>query len=264
MKITKPTKKYVEKLRLILSIYQDGTGQLAHKGGNSLPGWRDFERAVALAFEGIAQESKAIFDVLLPTPRTNSFIGISCKMRRELKYPTRENIEVPLELSNSAGKFWDVLIEKHNLTRQTYKQHPQTVGQVLISIVESWHQNASTQMDRKIDLSKSYHLVLLWNKRGYYQLFQFALKLPAYQTLFWHFPPGRDGKPGRHLRGEDKQGKLIEWYGESGGQLKYYPRVSQAIWKSEPFQLEPLPDNTPNGILSKVKTYFPKQWASID
>ena len=58
-----PTKGQIERLRLILSIYQDGTGQLVFEPEKSLPGWRDFERSVALAFDGIAQESKAILSV---------------------------------------------------------------------------------------------------------------------------------------------------------------------------------------------------------
>jgi hypothetical protein len=61
-----PTKAQIEKLRLILSTFQDGTGQLVFEPGKSLPGWRDFERSVALAFDGVEQESKAIFDVLIP------------------------------------------------------------------------------------------------------------------------------------------------------------------------------------------------------
>ncbi len=51
----------------------------------SLPGWRDFERSVALAFDGVAQESKAIFDVLVPLPtQAGISYGISCKMRETL------------------------------------------------------------------------------------------------------------------------------------------------------------------------------------
>jgi hypothetical protein len=44
-----PTAGKIEKLRLILSTFQDGTGQLVFETGRSLPGWRDFERAAALA-----------------------------------------------------------------------------------------------------------------------------------------------------------------------------------------------------------------------
>src|SRR5690348_17258987 len=60
-----PTPPQIEKLRLILSTYQDGTGMLISNGRN-LPGWRDFERAVAIAFNGKAQESKHVFDVIVP------------------------------------------------------------------------------------------------------------------------------------------------------------------------------------------------------
>jgi hypothetical protein len=104
-----PTKGQIEKLRLILSTYQDGTGQLVFEPGKSLPGWRDFERSVALAFDGLAQESKAIFDVLVPIsqdPEMN--FGISCKMRETLR--TVESAgRVTAEVSNSSGKFWNAL-----------------------------------------------------------------------------------------------------------------------------------------------------------
>jgi len=256
------TLSQVEKVRLILSTYQDGTGQLTLKTGRTLPGWRDFERAVALALGGIGQENKAIFDVLTPKLGRNAFIGISCKMRRELKYP-KPNVIVPLELSDSSSKFWDALTQEYNLTRQTYKQQPDKVALAIFSIVSGWHKNASAQMGIKILLEGSFYLSLLWNNKGYYQLFQFPLDLPNPKNLHWHFPPDRNGYPGRHLRGEDDQGKLFEWYGEFGGQLKYYPRVSQAIWKSEPFQLEPLPPNIPDGILSKAQNYFRSQWATV-
>ncbi len=49
------------------------------------PGWRDFERAVAAAFGGKAQESKYIFDVIIPQlDQADLQVGISCKMRGEL------------------------------------------------------------------------------------------------------------------------------------------------------------------------------------
>lgn len=76
-----PTPSELEKLRLILSTYQDGTGQYRDKNDpeRTIPGWKDFERATAFAFGGYAQENKAIFDVVFPES-TNSKIsyGISC------------------------------------------------------------------------------------------------------------------------------------------------------------------------------------------
>src|SRR5579859_6855404 len=63
-----PTPREFEKFRLLLSTFQDGSGMLAIRGGKTLPGWRDFERAVAAAFEGENQENKFIFDVLISDP----------------------------------------------------------------------------------------------------------------------------------------------------------------------------------------------------
>ena len=104
-----PTRRELEKLRLILSTYQDGTGMQQDKKqkGRTLPGWRDFERAVALAFGGIAPENKAVFDVILTdSGRPEVKYGLSCKMRSELDRIDRDG-RVTIELSNSYGKFWD-------------------------------------------------------------------------------------------------------------------------------------------------------------
>ncbi len=59
-------------------------------------------------------------------------------------------------------------------------------------------------------------------------------------------------------------GKLFEWYGGSGGQLKYYPLTGWAIWKSEPFMLEPLKlRDEEAGIAAKAAAYFPTQWKAV-
>lgn len=100
-----PTKSQIEKLRLVLSTYQDGTGQLIFESDKSLPGWRDFERSVAFVFRGGAQESKAIFDVLVPIEsESETCYGISCKMRETLQIINKTG-RVTVEVSNSAGKF---------------------------------------------------------------------------------------------------------------------------------------------------------------
>jgi hypothetical protein len=162
-----PNWSELEKFRLMLSTYQDGGGQLILKNGQSLPGWRDFERAVAAAFGGAPQENKFIFDVLFPDTRQPEIqSGISCKMRRTL------------------------------------------------------------------DLDRSCYLALSWNPQGEYQLFQFGLNLPAGQEIVWDFPevqkPNSQAAIGKRLRGRDQSGVIFEWYGESGGQLKYYPQAEGA------------------------------------
>jgi len=250
-----PTSQEIERLRLILSTFQDGTGQLIQKNGPTLPGWRDFERSVALAFNGTAQESKSIFDVLISNPSGGKY-GISCKMRGTLNDISRTG-RVTIELSNSAGKFWQAL-NNLKITQDNYKQYPEQVGKTLVELIGSWHQLVSISNRGSIDLSKSYYLVLSWNRVGEYQLHQFSLELPS--NIVWTFPLGE-----ARLVGTDTTGKLFEWYGESGGQLKYYPLSDMAIWISEKFRLEPLPSSdNPYGLLAKASSYFPDLWARVN
>lgn len=253
-----PTAREVERLRLLLSTYQDGTGMHALEDGITLPGWRDFERAVALAFGGVAQESKAIFDVLIPlVGEPHVRYGLSCKMRGELNKIARV-ARVSVELSNSAKKFWSHLGTK-GINQSNYRDRPAEVGAALIELVESWHHAVSVERGGGINLSKSSYLVLSWNPAGNYQLHQFPLALPDPFNLRWHFPAGRGGGSGERLAADDGSGVIFEWYGESGGQLKYYPPAAAATWTSEIFQLEPLGDAA-YGIVKKAEVYFPQKW----
>lgn len=251
-----PTSQELEKLRLVLSTYQDGTGQLVFKNNVFLPGWRDFERSVALVFNGQAQESKAIFDVLLSDSEQSGLnYGLSCKMRETLSYLDRTN-RVTIEVSNSAGKFWGAL-RAHGLNEENYESNPEQAGKAIIELVESWHNTVSIANGGNVDLTGSYYLALQWDKKsGYYQLFQLPLNLPDYRTLRWRVIS-------RRLIAIDSEGVLFEWYGLSGGQLKYYPFTNKAIWKSERFKLEGLPENEVGyGILRKVAEYFPDLWTA--
>lgn len=135
-----PTKKEFERFRLILSTYQDGSGQQAAEDEKTLPGWRDFERSVALAFGGISQESKFIFDVLIADPkRKDVYFGISCKMRRTLN-DTKRTGRVTLELSNSSGTFWERLGQQ-DINQQNYKSKPFEVAQALLTQEREWHES---------------------------------------------------------------------------------------------------------------------------
>jgi len=264
-----PTPGEVEKIRLLLSTYQDGSGQLVVKGNRTLPGWRDFERTIAAVFNGLPQENKSVFDVLVPDHENPELsIGISCKMRCMLDEVKRIG-RVSLELSNSAGKFWRE-IESFGLNQQKYKKDPQQVGKALILLVKRWHNEVSIESGGLVDLNKSYYLVLSWNQAGSYQLFKFNLSFPDPEELEWDFPAvkGKSGSDisGRRLRGMDNSGALFEWYGESGGQLKYYPTIEAALWKSDVFRLEPISESMLNLNLSMVKAqrYFPNQWAAVN
>jgi len=251
-----PTPEELERLRLVLSTYQDGSGMLK-VGSITLPGWRDFERSTAVTFDGIAQESKAIFDVLIPNPDVaNVNFGVSCKMRREFERIVRTG-RASLELSNSAGKFWTEL-GKLGLNLTNYKTKPKEVGAALLGLIHRWHEEVDLSRGGLVDVGRSFYLSLMWSLRGNYQLHQFSLELPDPSTLTWSFP-SRGDTAGKLLRGADASGSVIEWYGESGGQLKYYPLVTDAIWESPIFQLEPLAQGE-YGVLTKARSYFGDKW----
>lgn len=246
-----PNPAEIERFRLILSTYQDGSGMLK-KGNTTIPGWRDYERSVAAAFEGKALESKWIYDIVLSDPERDVQYGVSCKMRGTLRDAERRG-RVTIELSNASGEFWDS-IKARGITQEDYDSHPNIVGETIIEAVEGWHASVGIDNDGFIDNSMSFFLVLQWDRRsGRYQLFQYPIDLPEPTSLSWRVD-------GRRLIGRDDTGVLLEWYGFSGGQLKYYPLVQSASWQSHVFQLEPLPDHIEYGLQHKAASYYPKLW----
>ena len=283
-----PTSEQVERLRLILSTYQDGTGMLSPKPKKSgkrkkltdnietvedrnLPGWRDFERAVAAAFDGKVQESKHVFDVIVPSKDNEESYGISCKMLGELSKSIDKTNRagrfqkgrVSTEMANAAKSFWS-RIKARGIDESTFRENPTESGIALVDLVTTWHNAASLE---GINLSKSFYLVLEWDGVGKaYQLFQYSLQLPDPRNLKWHFPfvtgKGGEQKQALRLSGDDEFGTIFDWYSGSGGQLKYYPLTEDALWYSEKFQLEPLPksEDLKYGILAKAKAYFPDKW----
>lgn len=252
-----PTKSEIEKLRLILSTYQDGTGMLMRKNGTTLPGWRDFERSVAVAFNGRALESKYIYDVLLPDPhKLNNYFGVSCKMRGMLSF-VENHQRVTIELSNAAGEFWGIL-KPLGINQQNYQYHASEAGKAIIECVEGWHNAAGVENGGRIETKKSFFLILQYHPRtGVYQLFHYPILMPDPKKIEWNVE-------GRRLFGKQDGEVIVEWYGFSGGQLKYYPHVATALWVSDRFRLEPLPKTIGDGMINKVKEYFPEKWAEIE
>ncbi len=251
-----PTDGEMEQLRLLLSTFQDGSGQLTVREG-TLPGWRDFERTVAEIAGGKAPEDKGVFDVLVPDAELpTQYVGLSGKMRMELRRVDRDG-RVTIELSNSARKMWDALGES-GITMADYTSRATEVGPALINLVKSWHLAASMYEAIPVSLDRSSYLALMWNKTtGQYQLFQFPLALPDPSELFWYFTTTAKG----HLNGDDSLGgRVFEWYGESGGQLKYYPPSADALWQSPVFRLEPVPTSARRPLSDKAQNYFPELW----
>jgi len=250
-----PMDSEVEKLRLVLSTFQDGSGMLQMRDQN-LPGWRDFERAVASVLGGYAQESKALFDVVLPLDGKSSLAGISCKMRDALPYLRRHG-RVTIELSNSARKFSDALL-KCEISKANYGELADLVGKCLVETVRSWHASAIQATRKNGVVQTSCYLVLLWGRKtGEYQLFQFPMTLADSDNLEWR-------QSGKRIVGTLDHQTVYEWYPDSGGQLKYYPRVEDAMWQSKVFRLEALSLQAgQSGLLDKAREYFPEQWKDL-
>ena len=259
-----PTIEEFERFRLILSTYQDGSGMLVTEEDGTLPGWRDFERTVAAAFNGVAQENKAIFDVIIPNADGKTQFGVSCKMRSELNRLEKDG-RLTLELSNSVKKFQDRLGAK-GIKSERYASRSSEVGIAVVELVEEWKHQASIEYGGTVDLARSCYMTLMYNRAGFYQVHWFRLGLPEPTKLRWYYPKikvkGKLQNAG-HLNGDDKNGgRVFEWYSRSGGQLKYYPLAQDAIWASDRFRLEPIsPDKSKIDLPAKAKLYFPDLWA---
>ncbi len=264
-----PTETEIEKLRLLLSTFQDGTGmlQISKNTQRTLPGWRDFERSVALTFAGIAIESKFFVDVIFPLSEgQKTFYGVDCKMRDALRTVENHN-RIYVEVTNAARQLWSYLYTK-GITESNFRDMPELAGNNLIEAIEAMkNELSSAYPDGNIITTQSYYLVLLWDRRtGTYQLYQLPLELPNPGNLNWncHVSLRRDGTETTRLVGEDDNGVLYEWYGGSGGQFKYYPIVTDALWISNPFHLEPLNESIEIGLVEKAKSYFPDKWHNLE
>jgi hypothetical protein len=258
--------KQIERIRLLMSTYQDGTGQLRVSGSGTLPNWRDFERSAAAALNGYTFENKGFLDVLINGKEVgleNKKIGISCKMRNTLSAFNKTG-SVSLELSNAAQKFWDILHKNKIYDMRGLRLVPDRGGKHIIELYESWKYQVTQGED--IDIDDSFYLTCLYDiKKGVYQLFALPFLLPDPETLTWSI---RESKPQNENKGtligmkDDKV--IIEWYGMSGGQLKYYPTKEQIIWHSYSFSLEPLPNiEGGHGLTQKAKAYFTDKWAAL-
>ena len=235
----------LEKLRLTLSSFRDGSGQVTLKAGGSMPGFRDYERALAAVLEGTTPEDKGIFDVLIQAE--GKPFGISCKMTA-MQPP--KSLSSFMELSNAAATF-----RKHLLALQiNWATDPTLAGPAIVDLVSGWQ----TAVADSIDIAGSRYSVLAhdakWRK---FQVLCFPIKLKIADpkgAVDWLFE-------GASLNGYIDDGgrrhRLWQCYMNSGGQLKYFPLLSWADWVTETFCLEVAPIMSP---LAKAQDYFKALW----
>jgi hypothetical protein len=257
-----PTDVELRKLRLFLSVFGDGSGQEKDKSGTRA-GWRDLERVVSELVGGEALEKKHVFDVLVPSTQSSGMVyGISVKSKC---LGTAQKIEtldatgrVYMELTNSPAKLWSPLKAKDIMEDHWGNTgHAQIMGESILETVHQWYAESGIS---NVDLSRSVHLVASYSKpRGdaerLYQFHSFRLGFPT--GIRWAFSSNRC------LRGFDPahpEETLFDWYALSGGQLKYYPRASTAIYSSPVFSLLSPPVLS---ISERSKSYWPTEWEAI-
>lgn len=262
-----PSTAEVERLRLVLSTFRDGSGMVA-VGDETYPGWRDFERAVAAVLNGKAPESKGVFDVIVPsTEKKDTDYGLSIKSKALTLKDGLTNLakdgRVYMELANSPAKF-SAALSKIGFKEANFKgkKRAQEVGEVVLKVISGWHQDAvklySTAFNRTLDLASSRFLVLSYclpkgtRTNEQYQWHAFDLMFP--DGIKWRYSSSKC------LRGFDPafpKEALFDFYLLSGGQLKYYPRASSSIFSSPIFQLaEP---KRMSATLRAARMY-PKEW----
>ena len=239
------------------------------EGDASRPGWRDFERVIGEVLCGKTPEGKQVFDVFLEDPSRKSVdIGLSIKSKELSRLNAIRDLDgdgrVYMELANSPAKFWAELarlgIEESDFGRDL--SNAQAIGENILQTVHRWHEDARDKHSVpgfSLDLSKSVYVTVSYSKprsglAREYQIHSFSLDFPA--EIRWEYRQTGRG-PIRSIRGFDPRKTdqvLFDWYPLSGGQLKYYPLASTALYKTGRFSLL-----TPQSesILAKAMRYWP-------
>lgn len=234
-----PTDDEFERLRLTVSGFRDGSGQIL-KDGRTYPGWRDFERSMASVFNGRPVESKVTFDVEMPGEPAPPY-GLSCKTRQ-----ARLTDDFCLmELTNSSAKMWRRLNDRGI----DPASKPKLAGMALIELVEEWQVADGVHLD----LARSSYVHLAHDLRHVsWRITWYPLDLRRVKPEEMEWVSTQRRLVGRY------EGRAVwEWYGASGGQLKYSPPIAWASWVSEWFSLEDPPVETP---AQRASRYWPGLW----
>ena len=264
-----PTLSEVNLFRLMLSTFRDGSGNEMEDDGSTRPNWRELERCVAALVNASTNENKCIFDVIARGENaSDKYYGYSVKSKQlspnkfgELSSSGR----VYMEIANSPAKFWDAIQQNLNLAEVDFRSGngASDIGNCVINLVEQWHLEGKTNFEAShpngtLDLANSIYFCLSYSKNSLSnnRLFQVhAFKLAYPKDMIWTY------KSDKCLSGYDAKHPtevLVDWYGLSGGQLKYYPRADSAIFSSPVFSLLS-PQNTIS-LEDKARSYFPSQF----
>lgn len=254
--------------KLMLATFRDGSGNQKDNDNRTRADWRQIERCVAELLNGDGGEDKGIFDVILLDQQDVALAyGFSIKSKQLcprdfLKLQT--DGRVYMEIANSPAKFWNAIGNEHELTENDFRNmsSPNLIGGTVLNTVMEWHREGKRQFDvspsnlqqgKSLDLGNSCYLCITSSNscaERLYQVHSFPLEYPG--NIQWRY------KSAACLSGYDPDSPndvLVDWYGVSGGQLKYYPSVSKARYSTNVFSI-PTPPRVMT-IREKANMYFP-------
>lgn len=256
-----PTEKDERRIALLMSVFKDGSGQERDATGTRA-GWKDLERVVSEFLGGHPLEKKQVFDVIVDATKTESSkYGVSLKTKclgSSLKIQNLQSTgRVYMELTNSPAKLWAPLKAIGINESDFGKKSAQEMGDLILTTVHAWY--SAYCAVKHVNMGKCIHMTISYsngkNGERLHQIHSFPLGFPL--GIIWKYTSDKC------LRGFDPSypgETLFDWYGLSGGQLKYYPKASGAIYSSSIFELFIPPIYS---ITEKSKVYWPEEWNQL-
>lgn len=264
-----PSSDEIKAIQLYFSLYTNGSGSETEEDGSTRIGWRQIERVFKDLYGGVGPENKEVFDVTLGYS-SGEGVGLSVKSKTLSEKAFKElekNGRVYMELANSPAKIWSAL-NGINLSPRDLDDRSKhsAIGEAMLKAVAEWHAEAvknfpSLNVGRVLNLQKSVFLCVSMAKPGgslsrRFKVHSFPMLLPG--RLRWEM------KTSRCLRGYDADHPdevMIDWYPNSGGQIKFYPRACNALYSSGEFATLPIPNKS---LKELVKDTWPKESAELD
>lgn len=242
-----PTASELTELQKFLASFREGSGNLREPDGTTRADYRQIERCFAELLDGKSTENKSFYDFVTLANEGGGIAARGASIKsKELEnlnsYPSlRDSLRSYLELSNSAAKDW-ALCHSRGLDEAMFRSslRADEFGAAILDRQRIERETsqvtciASIQGSNKTFVeSDSVFISLLYspmvNGERSYLISSFHAVLPSPES--WQFK-------GRRLVGLDADGNpLYEWYGLSGGQLKYYPKISSRLHGTELFDL---------------------------
>ncbi|CAE6837241.1 hypothetical protein [Paraburkholderia aspalathi] len=242
-----PTAAELMLLKKFLASYRDGSGNLREDDGSTRAEFRQIERCFAELLHGRTTENKAFYDFVVQSNEGGGIAvrGASIKTKEHAKllaYTTQQaTMRSHMELSNSNAKDWE-LCAARGLTHDMFRdlQHAADFGQAILDrqrierqASETAYLNTIAGHNKEFVQQDCVYISLLYspmtNGERTYQVSSFHAALP---------PPATWTIEGRRLIGKDENDQVVyEWYGLSGAQFKYYPKIADRLHGTELFTL---------------------------